>query len=314
MKWKLVAAALAFVSSCLPAAAADEASCRQVRFADVGWSDIAATTGLASVVLEGLGYTPSVTFASIPVALAGLKNKQIDVFLGYWSPAMTAQMEPFVKAGQIKVLEQPNLVGARYSLAVPQYLHDRGLKSFSDITRFRKEVQGKIYGIEPASDGNLLIHAMIRDPQFGLQDFELVETSEAGMLAEAQRAVGGKKAIVFLGWEPHPMNLRVKMRYLAGGDAVFGANFGEAKVYTVVPSAYEARCPNVAVFLHALQFTTDMENQVMGPILEKVKPNLAARNFLRKNPAVVERWLKGVTTFDGRDGLADVIAFVKRPA
>jgi len=314
MKWKLAAAALAFGSLCLPVAVADESSCRQVRFADVGWSDIAATTGMASVVLEGLGYTPSLTFASVPVALTGLKNRQIDVFLGYWRPAMTAQMEPFVKAGQIKVLEQPNLVGARYSLAVPQYLYDRGLKSFSDIARFRKELQGKIYGIETGSDGNVLIQAMIRDPRFGLQDFQLVESSEAGMLAEAQRAVSSKKAIVFLGWEPHPMNMRMKMRYLAGGDDVFGVNFGEARVYTVVSAAYEARCPNVAAFLHALQFSTDMENQVMGPILEKVKPNLAARNFLRKNPAVLERWLKGVTTFDGRDGLAEVIAFLKRPA
>ena len=314
MRWKLAAAALAFLCLCLPASATDDPSCRHVRFADVGWSDIAATTGMASVVLEGLGYTPSVTFASIPVALTGLKNRQIDVFLGYWNPAMTAQMEPFVIAGQIKVLEQPNLVGARYSLAVPQYLYDRGLKGFADIARFQKELQGKIYGIEPGSDGNVLIQAMIRDNRFGLQNFQLVEDSEAGMLMQAQRAVNGKKAIVFLGWEPHPMNLRMKIRYLAGGDEVFGANLGEAKVYTAVPPAYEARCPNVSAFLHQLQFTTDMENQVMGPILEKVKPNLAARNFLRNNPAVVERWLKGVTTFDGRDGLAQVIAFLKRPA
>lgn len=312
MKCKLVAAALALLSLCLPAAAAEEPSCRNVRFADVGWSDIAATTGLASVMLEGLGYTPSVTFASIPVALTGLKNRQIDVFLGYWNPAMTPLMEPFVKAGQIKVLAQPNLVGARYSLAVPQYLYDRGLRNFADIARFQKELQGKIYGIEPGSDGNVLIQAMIRDNRFGLQNFQLVEDSEAGMLMQAQRAVNGKKAIVFLGWEPHPMNLRMKMRYLAGGDEVFGANLGEAKVYTVVPPAYEARCPNVSAFLHQLQFTTDMENQVMGPILEKVKPNLAARNFLRKNPALVEQWLKGVTTFDGRDGLPEVIASLRR--
>jgi glycine betaine/proline transport system substrate-binding protein len=313
MKWKLAAVALALASVCLQASAADAPSCRNVRFADVGWSDIAATTGLASVVLEGLGYAPSLTFASIPVALAGLKNKQIDVFLGYWSPTMTAQMEPFVAAGQITVLDQPNLVGARYSLAVPQYLYDRGLKNFADIARFRKELQGKIYGIEPGSDGNVLIQAMIRDPQFSLQDFQLVESSEADMLAQAQRAASSKKAIVFLGWEPHPMNTRMKMRYLAGGDEVFGANLGEAKVYTAVAQAYEARCPNVATFLHGLQFSTDMENQVMGPILQKVRPHVAARNFLRKNPAVVERWLKGVTTFDGRDGLAAVVAFLKRP-
>ena len=307
-----IGAAAALVALCFPAAWAEDASCKAVRFADVGWSDIAATTGLATVVLEGLGYKPAVTIASIPITFAGIKNKQIDVFLGYWNPSMTPVIEPFVKAGQIKVLEQPNLVGAKYTLAVPQYLYDKGLKTFADIAKFEKDLGGKIHGIEPGNDGNALIAGMIKDNKFGLKNFKMVESSEAGMLIEAQRAARGQKAIVFLGWEPHPMNVQMKMKYLAGGDDVFGPNLGEAKVYTAIPPSYEARCPNVAAFLKNLQFTTDMENQVMGPILEKVKPNVAARNFLKKNPAVLDQWLKGVKTFDGKDGLPEVTAALKR--
>lgn len=304
--------AAVLLSMGLQAGAAEDASCKTVRFADVGWSDIAATTGLASVVLEGLGYKSSVTIASIPIAFAGLKNKQLDVFLGYWNPSMTPVIEPFVKAGQIKVLDQPNLTGAKYTLAVPDYLYDKGLKTFADISKFEKELGGKIHGIEPGNDGNALIAGMIKDNKFGLKSFKMVESSEAGMLVEAQRAIRARKAIVFLGWEPHPMNVQMKMRYLSGGDDVFGPNLGEAKVYTAIPPSYEARCPNVTAFLKNLQFTTDMENQVMGPILEKAKPNLAARNFLKKNPGVLDAWLKGVKTVDGKDGLAEVQAALKR--
>ena len=150
MKWKLAVAASALVSLCLQASAADAPSCRNVRFADVGWSDIAATTGMASVVLEGMGYTPSVTFASIPVALSGLKNKQIDVFLGYWNPTMTQLVEPFVQAGQIKVLEQPNLVGAKYSLAVPQYLYDRDSRVSTTSRGSRKNSRARSTALNPA--------------------------------------------------------------------------------------------------------------------------------------------------------------------
>jgi len=300
--------AATLVAAGLHDAAAQDASCRSVRFADVGWSDIAATTGMASVVLDALGYKPSITVASIPIAFAGMKNSQIDVFLGYWVPSMSQLMEPFVQAGQIQVLDTPNLVGAKYSLAVPQYLFDRGLKSFSDIARFRKELGGKIHGIESGTDGNLLIQGMISANRFALKDFTLVESSEAGMLVAVQQAGRSRKAIVFLGWEPHPMNVQMKMIYLAGGDEVFGPNLGEAKVYTAVASGYREKCPNVAAFLANLQFTPDMESRVMGPILEKVRPNTAARNFLKKNPAVLEPWLKGVKTFDGKDGLAAVTA------
>jgi glycine betaine/proline transport system substrate-binding protein len=311
MKMKLIGLVASAAVLATQAAWAEDASCKTVRFADVGWSDIAATTGMASVVLEGLGYKPTVTIASIPIAFAGMKKKQIDVFLGYWNPSMTPQIEPFVKAGDIKVLATPNLVGAKYTLAVPTYLYDKGLKTFADIAKFEKDLGGKIHGIEPGNDGNALIAGMIKDNKFGLKSFKMVESSEAGMLIEAQRAIKAQKAIVFLGWEPHPMNVQMKMSYLAGGDDVFGPNLGEAKVYTAIPTSYEARCPNVNAFLKNLQFSTDIENQVMGPILNKVKPNKAATDFLKKNPAVLDKWLAGVKTFDGKEGLGAVKSALK---
>ena len=311
MKMKTVGIVAAIAALAAQTALADDASCKTVRFADVGWSDIAATTGMASVVLEGLGYKPTVTIASIPIAFAGMKKKQIDVFLGYWNPSMTPQIEPFVKDGSIKVLDVPNLVGAKYTLAVPTYLFDKGLKTFADISKFEKELGGKIYGIEPGNDGNALIAGMIKDNKFGLKSFKMVESSEAGMLIEAQRAAKDQKAIVFLGWEPHPMNVQMKMSYLSGGDDIFGPNLGEAKVYTAIPPSYEKKCPNVYAFLKNLQYTTDIENQVMGPILKKVKPNVAAKDFLKKNPATVDKWLAGVTTLDGKPGLDAVKTALK---
>ena len=311
MKMKVAAIVAAVAALAAQTALADDASCKTVRFADVGWSDIAATTGMASVVLEGLGYKPTVTIASIPIAFAGMKKKQIDVFLGYWNPSMTPQIEPFVKAGDIKVLDTPNLVGAKYTLAVPTYLYDKGLKTFADIAKFEKDLGGKIYGIEPGNDGNALIAGMIKDNKFGLKGFKMVESSEAGMLIEAQRAIKDQKAIVFLGWEPHPMNVQMKMSYLSGGDDVFGPNLGEAKVYTAIPPSYEKKCPNVYALLKNLQFSTDIENQVMGPILKKVKPNKAAKDFLAKNPGTLDKWLAGVTTLDGKPGLDAVKTSLK---
>ena len=49
------------------AQAADPASCKAVRLSDVGWTDIQATTGVASVLLTALGYEPDVKQLSVPV-------------------------------------------------------------------------------------------------------------------------------------------------------------------------------------------------------------------------------------------------------
>jgi glycine betaine/proline transport system substrate-binding protein len=288
----------------MTAHAQDPEVCRTVHFADIGWTDIAATTALASTVFNGLGYKPVKTVASIPIALTGIKSKQIDVFLGDWQPSMDPVADPFVKAGAVKVLSAPNLTGAKYTLAVPTYEYDAGLKSFADIAKFGDKLQHKIYGIEPGNDGNALVKKMIDNNQFNLKDFKLVESSEAGMLVEVNRAVRSKEWVVFLGWDPHPMNIQLKMTYLSGGDDVFGPNYGEAKVYTMVPPDYLTRCPNAGQVVTNLKFTPGIENQVMQSITtDKKEPNVAAKEWLKKNPGVLTQWLAGVKTFDGKDAL-----------
>lgn len=281
-------------------------SCKQVRFAEIGWADIAATTGVAMTLTEGLGYQPRKIMASVPIAFTGVKKGQIDVFLGYWAPSMDAVIEPFLKDDGVKVLPKANLEGAKYTLAVPTYAAEAGLKSFQDIAKFKDQLGGKIYGIEPGNDGNLLIEKMIEDNQYALGDFRMVESSEAGMLVQVQRAVKKQQPVVFLGWAPHPMNTQYDLTYLAGGDEVFGPDYGAAKVYTVVSKDYEARCANVGKLLNNLQFSVEIESQLMDKVLQKEDPTKVAKDWIRANPQVLDQWLQGVTTYDGKDGAAAV--------
>ncbi|MBH0236214.1 choline ABC transporter substrate-binding protein [Methylobrevis albus] len=304
----LAGVALAGVLYAGPAAAADPEACKTVRFADVGWTDITATTAMASAVLEGLGYTPTTQVLSVPVTYASLKNKDIDVFLGNWMPTMEGDLAPYREDGSVEVLGV-NLEGAKYTLAVPAKLYDEGLKTFADIATFKDKLGGKLYGIEPGNDGNRLILEMIEGDKFGLKSFELVESSEQGMLAQVDRAVRRDEGIVFLGWEPHPMNANFEMKYLEGGDEVFGPNLGGATIYTNVRAGYTGECPNVGALLANLKFTLEAENVVMGYILnDGMDPALAAEKWIKDNPAVLDGWLAGVTTLAGEPGLDAVKA------
>jgi glycine betaine/proline transport system substrate-binding protein len=49
-----------------------------------------------------------------------------------------------------------------------------------------------------------------------------------------------------------------------------------------------------------------MENQVMGPIMDKKAPTVVAKKWLKDNPAVLDKWLAGVQTRDGKPGLPAV--------
>ena len=290
------------------ALAAEPASCSSVRFSDVGWTDITATTATASVILEALGYKPQVQVLSVPVTYQSLKNKDIDVFLGNWMPTQENDVRPFLNDKSVESFG-PNLEGAKYTLATNAKGAELGIKDFKDIAKFSKELGGKIYGIEPGNDGNRLILDMIAKDTFGLKSFEVVESSEQGMLAQVARADRSKEPVVFLGWEPHPMNANFKLTYLTGGDDVFGPNLGGATIFTNTRAGYTKECPNVGKFITNLKFSLSMENEIMGGILnDALEPQAAAKKWLKANGKAVEPWLAGVTTVDGKDGLPAVKA------
>ncbi len=295
-----------------PVLAADPMSCKVVNLSDVGWTDITATTAATSVVLRGLGYAPDTKVLSVPVTYKSMETGDIDVFLGNWMPTMEGDLGAYRDAGSVEVIQPANLTGAKYTLAVNKKAADAGLKSFADIAKFKEELKGEIYGIEPGNDGNRIILDMIAGDSFGLKGFEVVESSEQGMLSQVKRAEKRGKMVVFLGWAPHPMNANFELTYLSGGDDFFGPNFGGADVFTNTRKGYSTSCPNVGKLLANLQFTLAMENEIMGAILNDGQDaDKAATAWLKANMGVLDGWLKGVTTLDGGNGLAAVQATLK---
>lgn len=287
------------------ASAAEPAKCKLVRMSDPGWSDISATNGVLGTLLKGLGYEQKVETLAVPVTYKSVGDGLIDVFLGNWMPAQKKFVDPLVSEGKMEVVHK-NLSGVKFTLAVPDYVYEGGVKTVEDISKFADKFGKKIYGIEPGAPVNQNMQAMIKAGDYGLSGWEVVESSEQAMLAQVDRSARQKNWIVFVGWQPHPMNTKYKMQYLSGGEKTFGANYGSSDVFTVARKGYTAECPNMARLLKQASFTIDMENELMAQAAGGKKPEDAAASWLKANPAVMEPWLQGVTTFDGKDGLPAV--------
>jgi glycine betaine/proline transport system substrate-binding protein len=225
---------------------------------------------------------------------------------------MEGDIAKYREAGTVETVGA-NLEGAKYTLAVPQYVYDAGVKSFADIAKFADKFKDRIYGIEPGNDGNRLIQSMIDKDAFGLKEFKLVESSEAGMVSQVARAVRREQWIVYLGWAPHPMNSNFDMAYLSGGDDYFGPNYGGANVYTNVRKDYLNQCPNVGQLVKNLKFSLDMENQLMEDILNQGKvPAKAAQEWLSAHPEQIKAWLEGVKALDGKDAATAVTSYLEK--
>lgn len=297
-------AALALSLLAAPVLAQDPAECSTVRLSDPGWTDITATNGVAAVLLDALGYQADIATLSVPVGYEALKGAQTDVFLGNWMPAQQRFRDDLDASGTVTELVR-NLEGAKFTLAVNPAAAELGVADFADLDAHRDAFQGRIYGIEPGAPANQSIQAMIEADEFGLGDWELVESGEQAMLAQVTRNSG--TPTVFLAWAPHPMNEAIDITYLSGGDAQFGPDFGGATVHTLARSEWAEACPNAARLFSQLVFDVPMENQLMGKILDDgADAQDAAREWLAENPQAMEPWLDGVTTLDGQPGLEAV--------
>lgn len=105
------------------------------------------------------------------------------------------------------------------------------------------------------------------------------------------------------------MNRKFDMAYLGGGDDWFGPNFGGATVYSLARTGYANACPNAGKLIANLTFSLDMENEMMGYMLDDgLEPEAAAVKLIKAHPDVLSKWLDGVSTIDGGDAMAAVKA------
>jgi glycine betaine/proline transport system substrate-binding protein len=297
----LLASALVAVSA-VAAQAAEPESCKTPHMADVGWTDNTAQNGLFNTVLKGLGYEAKIDVLTLPVILESLKNKQLDLFLDNWMPSNATGLQPYLDAKTIESLK-PDLKGAGYGPVVPDYVAAAGVKDIKDLGTNGDKFDHKFYGIEAGNDGNKIVQAKIDDPSTGLKGWELVESSEQGMLVQAQKLMAKKEWVVFLGWAPHPVMGKMPLVYLTGFEK---DGFGDAQVNPLTRVGYSAECPNMGKLLSNLEFTLPMESSVMEDIGNNVDGDTAGAKWLKANPDVLAKWLDGVKAVDGSDGLAAV--------
>ena len=306
---KLAPMLAAAVVAASAAHAADDASCKTIRLSDPGWTDITSTNAIASTLLAALGYDPEVKTLSVPIGYEAMKKGEIDVFLGNWLPAQQPFRDDLDAANAAEVLVQ-NLEGAKFTLAVPTAAAtELGVKDFADLAAHADAFEETIYGIETGAPANQNLQKMIDADDFGLGDWTLVESGEQAMLAQVTRAEKSGDAIVFLAWAPHPMNTAHELTYLSGGDAYFGPDFGGATVWTLARTGWAEQCPNAAQFFKNLVFDVEMENEMMGLILDDgEKPEAAAQKWIEAHPERLDAWLANTTTLDGEPGLPAVKA------
>jgi len=288
-------------------AAADEAP--TIRFGTPTWPGVTVKSEVAAQLLRHIGYQTSNITGSPSVILNSLKTDDLDIYLGGWMPTEKDMIDPLVAEGEVETLTT-NISDAMMGLAVPTSVWEAGVKTEADLAAHADKFESKIYGIEAGTGFNKSIKEAIANDRHGLGDWQLIPSSTSAMLAQVGRLTDRDEWIVFLGWEPHWMNIAYDIKYL---KAVGDPKIAETKsdVLTVANVEMVERHPQVAKFFSQYQVKKDEQSKWVYEYSYKERPHEeVASEWIAANMDRVAEFLDGVTARNGEPAIEAVKAAV----
>lgn len=264
------------------------ASGKTIRIGWTAWSDAEAITRITKQILEKkMDRKVKLQLLDIALQYNGVARGDIDMMLMAWLPNTHADYWAKVKN---KVTDLGILYrGASLGWVVPDYVPKSELNSIADLKKpaVRDKLDGKIQGIDPGAGLMRLSKKTMK--AYGLDGYNLISSSGAGMTAALKRAVSRKDWIVVTGWRPHWMFGAFKLRYLKDPKGTLG---GKEQIHAVARKGFAKDDPKVAAFVSRIDIPLGMLEKVMYEG-EQSSYKKAAAHFIATHPKMVDYWITG---------------------
>lgn len=282
---RLMAAVLVGVTMTSAGAAAQD---KEIKIGWTAWSDAEAVTQVTKQILEQkMGYKVKLVLLDIALQYSALTKGDIDMMEMAWLPNTHADYYAKVKD---KVEDLGVLYGgASLGWVVPDYVPKAKLSAIPDMKRkaVHDQLGGKVVGIDPGAGLMRLSKKAIKD--YGLSNYQLIDSSGAAMTAALKRAIARKKWIVVTGWRPHWMLGAFKLRYLKDPKKVLG---GAEQIHALARKGFKKDDPKVAAFVSRINIPLGTLEKVMYEA-EQTSYEKAAAKFIKTHPKLVNYWVTG---------------------
>ncbi len=244
----------------------------------VEWDTELASTNVIAQVIEEMGYNVSLTPLDNAIMWESIAKGEADGMVAAWLPNTSgAHYEKFKdKVDNLGV----NLPTARVGLVVPTYMD---VDSIADLDEQAKKT---IVGIEPGAGVVMATEKALED-YANLEDWT-IDTSSSGVMTVAlDQAIRNQEDIIVTGWSPHWMFAKHDLKYLDDPKNSFG---GEESINTIVRLGLKDDMPEVYQVLANFQWDEKDMEEVMLQINKGEDPEVAAKNWIDKNPTKVAKW------------------------
>ncbi|MDN3520683.1 glycine betaine ABC transporter substrate-binding protein [Halomonas ramblicola] len=255
-----------------------------VRIGWTAWSDAEAVSKLTALTLGGVGLDVELTLANIQAQYRGLAEQNLDLMLMSWQPhTHGSYLERYGdELEDLGVLYD----GTSMGLAVPDYVDD-SIRTIADLAEHAERFDGVITGIDP--EAGLMADTREAMEHYGLDAFELTESSGPAMTLALGEAFEEERPIVVTAWRPHRKWAAYDLRYLEDPDGIFPE---EEAVHAMARQGLREEQPQVAAFIGRMEFELDDLEALMAAAAEQGH-RTAIRDWLNANQQRVTAWLQG---------------------
>lgn len=253
-----------------------------VRIGMVNWAECVAVSNLWEVILEEQGYEVELTQLDAAPLYVGLNKGDLDVFFDSWLPitheAYWNEYQDSLDDYGIWYEED-----AKIGIVVPQYVT---IDSIEELKANKDKFNGEIIGIDPGAGIMKASNRANEDYDLG---FEIVQGSEAAMMAAMEKAYKNEEWIAITGWSPHWMFAQYDLKYLEDPKL----SYGEAEqIHTLANKEFTAEQPEVAEMLKKFSMSDTQIGSLEALIVDGMDPLEAAKQWAEENKDVVNSWVE----------------------
>jgi|SRR5699024_8705933 len=237
---------------------------------------------LSQVILEEEGYNVEIQEAEVGILYQALSTGDIDVFVDVWRPNLhESYLEEYDDTFET--------VGVFFSdmplgIAVPTYMED--INTIEDLAENADLFDNELYAIEPGSGMALTTDKMVED--YEMDDFKIINSSTAAMLAQIETTIDNEEPIVFNAWRPHPMFVRFDIKFLEDPQDTW--KLDDIEIGATPEFAEES--PTANTLYSNMNLSIDMVEKWLVSMDENKDPRELAETWVEENQETVDDWLE----------------------
>lgn len=260
-----------------------------ITFPYVAWAGATARTFLIAEVLEEAGYSVEVTQVEAGPMWSSVADGSSDITASAWLPTTH---QDYWKEYEADVVEVNKVIDkAPLALTVPAYMED--INSIEDLkgnTELGDATDWTIVGIDPGA--GIMNSTLNVIDNYGLEKWELQESSEAAMLTVLKKKMDNEEPIVVPLWKPHWAFAEMDLKMLEDPDEIYGGDGDHISV--IANKDFEEKSPGAYKILEQYTADYDQLDELMGKIHNGEDPQEVAKQYLEDNPDLLEKWTEGV--------------------